>query len=118
MTAVAWFQIAAGTAMLGLWAMLLATRQVPELTEGRVEIRYHLAAEALTALALVIAGIAVLAAGGTAATRLSALALGALLYTTVNSAGYYAQRREWAVVGLFGALTVAAGAAAVVVLIP
>ena len=41
------------------------------------------------------------------ADRLFPVALGILLYTTVNSAGYYAGLAEWAVVGLFGVLTAA-----------
>lgn len=48
--------------------------------------------------------------------QLAALALGALVYTTINSAGYYADLGQWPVVAMFTALTVATGAATVVLL--
>lgn len=116
MVFVVWFQIAAGVAMIGLWSMLLVTRQVPEIPAGDRGIWFHLAAEVLTAVLLATAGVWQLAGGSDMARALSALALGALLYTAVNSAGYYADREDWRTVGLFSVLTIGAvGAAAVVV---
>ena len=113
---VGWFETATGAAMLGIWALLLATGQVSEITEGDLEIRYHLAAEGITAVALVVAGIMLLTTDGGLALRVSALALGALVYTTVNSAGYYATRGEWAAVGMFGVLFAGAVAGGIVTL--
>lgn len=57
-------------------------------------------------MALVAAGIGRVR-GPAWARRLYPVALGMLLYTVVNSAGYYAQLGELPVVGMFTALTVA-----------
>lgn len=107
MAFVGWFEIGVGVAIAALWTVLLATGQVPELAQGRRDIRFHLAAEYLTAALLVGAGVAVLATAGATATLLAAVAAGALLYTTINSAGYYADLGQWAVVAMFTVLTVA-----------
>jgi len=106
-TFVAWFEIVAGSAIIAIWVMLLSAGRVPELAEGDLEIRFHLAAENLSAMVLLAGGIALLSADGTAVSLLAALGLGALGYTTINSAGYYAQRREWPSVVMFAVLTAA-----------
>ncbi len=104
---VGWFEIVTGVAIAGLWAMLLTTGQVPELTEGRRDILFHIGAEFLTALLLIVAGIAILTVGSQVATVFAALAAGSLLYTTINSPGYYADLGEWAVVAMFMVLAAA-----------
>ena len=98
------YAIGVGLAIFGLWVALLGTGQVPELRTAPIEIGYHLVAEGLTAVLLLVAGIAVLR-GSSLADRLLAFSLGMLLYTVVNSAGYYGQLGEWAMVGMFAALT-------------
>ena len=107
MVLVGWFEIVVGLAIAGLWASLLLTRQVPQIAEGRRDILFHLGAELLTAVLLVVAGGAVLLAGGQGATVLAALAGGALLYTTINSPGYYADLGQWPVVAVFAVLAAA-----------
>jgi hypothetical protein len=102
------FQIVVGIAMLGLWAVLVATGQVPEIDAGEVGIWFHLTAELLTAILLIWAGWR---ARRGRAMGLSALALGALVYTSIASAGYYADLGEWMVVTMFILLTVVTGAA-------
>ena len=80
---------------------------------SRVEIGLHLTAEFATAMFLVIGGIA-LARGGTRS--LSLVGLGMLLYTIIQSPGYFLARHELPPVLMFGvlaALTVAAIAATV-----
>jgi hypothetical protein len=107
---VAWFQVVVGVAVAGLWAVLLTTGQVPEVVEGRVDIWFHIAAELAMAVLLVAADGALLRRVPRAG-LLSALALGWLGYSAVNSPSYYAQTGDWAVVGMFGlVLAVAAGA--------
>jgi len=93
-----------GVAMIGLWITLLLTGEVPELETNPLEIRYHLAAEVLTAVALVGSG-AGLWQGRRWADRAFAVALGLLLYTVINSAGYYADLGDVGMVGVFTALT-------------
>jgi hypothetical protein len=103
----AWFQVLSGAAMIVLWTLLLATGQVPELEAGQRDILFHLLAELLAATALLVAGTAVLRRHERG-TTLSAFALGALLYTSVNSSGYYADTGDWAAVGMFGVLALCA----------
>lgn len=104
---VGWFQIVMGLGVAGLWVMLIVTDEVPEITAGQVDIWFHLAAELLMAGLLLAAGAAVLRSA-TAARVLSGVALGALTYSVVNSAGYYAEAGEWAAVAGFGVLLVLA----------
>lgn len=111
---VAWFQIVVGLALVALWTFLLAAGQVPEVQEGRVDIWFHIVAELVMAGLLLTAGTALLRRARRA-DLLSALALGWLGYSAVNSPGYYAQTGDWAVVGMFG-LIVAATAGALTVL--
>lgn len=116
MTIIAWFQIAVGGGILGLWTTLLVTRQVPEISAGKRDIWFHIAAEALTAALLLAAGIWWLIDATREPRVLSAFALGGLLYTTVNSPGYYAEQRNWPAVAMFTGLasvTTVAGAVAV-----
>lgn len=100
---VAWFEILVGVMIVALWISLLVTRQVPELAEGHRDIWFHVAAEVITAALLIAGGITVLVSSDSAA-KLAAIAIGALLYTAVNSAGYYADRRQWPVVVMFALL--------------
>jgi hypothetical protein len=102
-----WFvilvSIGVGLAIIGLWTMLIVRRQVPELQAGLPSIRFHIAAEVGTGLALVAGGVA-LAVGTPWAEGLAAAGLGATVYSTVNSPGYYADRSEWSTVGMFAGL--------------
>jgi peptidoglycan/LPS O-acetylase OafA/YrhL len=93
-----------GAAVIGLWTALLLAGDVPELETSPLEIRYHLAAELLTGVTLVASG-AGLWRGRRWAERTFTIALGMLLYTVINSAGYYADLGEATLVGLFTALT-------------
>lgn len=100
------YALVIGTFMLGFWAILSLTGGIPELTTAPFEIGYHLFAEFLTATALLASGIG-LRRGWTRMRRLYPVALGLLLYTVINSAGYYAQSGDVAMVGMFTVLTVA-----------
>ncbi len=93
-----------GIFIAGFWGMLVATGQA-ELKERPWDMRYHLAAEFATAALLILSGAgSFLGLGGISI--VAPLALGMLLYTVVNSAGYYAGRGERAMVGMFSFLTV------------
>ena len=100
------YALVVGTFILGFWALLFATDGIPELTTAPYEIGYHLLAEFLTVAALRASGIR-LRRGWTRTRRLYPVALGLLLYTVINSAGYYAQSGDVAMVGMFTVLTVA-----------
>lgn len=114
--AVGWFEIVVGASVVSLWTMLLVTRQVPQIAAGQRDIWFHLTAELLTALLLVVGGVLLLSDGDDTAGAVSAVALGALLYTTINSPGYYADRGETAMVGIFATLALATLTAVLVLL--
>lgn len=110
---VGWYQVVVGGSILGLWALLLLRAQVPEIEAGERGIWFHLLAEAFVSVALLSGGALWLLRRTTAA-GVSALALGALLYTTVASAGYYADKDSGAIVGMFAALALLTTPVAVV----
>lgn len=107
----AWFQILVGLAVVAWWTVAAATDGIVELEEGRTDIVFHIAAELVMAWLLIAAGRSVIQRGTTPATAvLSGSALGALLYSSINSPGYFAQQGAWWAVGMFTLI----GAAAVV----
>jgi hypothetical protein len=97
------FALVVGTGMIGQWLLFLITGQVPELQTEPLRIRFHLAAEFATALALLIGGLALLTdqAWGR---WFYLLATGMLLYTVIVSPGYFAEKGQWAFVGMFASV--------------
>ncbi|MGZ4127299.1 MAG: hypothetical protein ACXVEX_04050 [Actinomycetota bacterium] len=121
MTLATWFAasvaLVLGAGMLGLWAMLLVTKQVPELRRRDRAIYFHIAAETFTAVLLIFgSGAAITTDGAPWTVGLLAAGFGALLYSTINSPGYYAQQRKWGAVAMFGGLFVLAAAGLVAAL--
>lgn len=57
------------------------------------------------AIALILGGVALLAQS-LVGIPLTLLALGMLLYTVINSPGYFAQEGQWSLVVMFGILTI------------
>jgi hypothetical protein len=105
---VAVFSLATGVMIPAFWAMLLLTGRIGELREGRRDIWLHIAAEIATG-ALLVAGAAALIADGQSRVSfaLSGAGLGALVYTLIQSPGYYVDRRDWPMVGLFAVTWIA-----------
>lgn len=101
------FALVVGLLMVGQWIASLATGRVPELKTEPLAIGFHLAAEILTALALVLAGLAILKKLRWGRT-LFLVAGGMALYSIISSPGSFAQRGQWPVVALFGGLFFAA----------
>lgn len=111
MRRVGWFQLVMGCGIVGVWTLLLVTGQVLEVDEGRIDSWFHLTAELATGAALVVAGVLILQRTPRASLA-ACVALGALAYTAVNSAGYYDQAGEWMPVVLFGVAAISTGLAA------
>ena len=101
------FAIVVGLGMMAQWAMSYVNKQIPELSSEPIRIAFHLAAEMATALMLITAGIGLLA-GVSWAAMLYHLSMGMLLYTAIVSPGYFAQRGNWAWLGMFGAIALLA----------
>ena len=107
------FSFAVGSLMLVQWTVTLARKRVPAQDEGvsgrgRREMAFHWAAESLTAIALILSGTALLR-DWSWGRSVSLVALGMLIYTVINSSGWFAERREWAMVGVFAILLIGAG---------
>ena len=102
---IAYYCIAVGALMGIQWLFFLATGSVPELETEPLAIGLHLVAELATAVALILAGIGLLRRASRAL-PVTLLALGMLLYTVINSAGYFAEQGVWVMVGMFGVLLI------------
>lgn len=99
------FALVVGAGIIAQWLFFLATDQVPELETEPLRIRFHLAAEFATAVALMVGGTALLT--GQAWSRwFYPLSMGMLLYTVIVSPGYFAEKGQWAFVAMFAALLV------------
>jgi hypothetical protein len=101
----AYFAIGVGILMIGQWIYYLLNGKAPEIRTEPVELGFHLLAEFVTAFTLIIGGI-VLLIGYRWGLALYLLGIGAMLYSVTNSAGYFAQRKQWPMVGIFSLLFV------------
>jgi hypothetical protein len=101
------FAIFVGLGMIVQWTVSYVAGQIPELETEPIRIGFHVAAEMVTALALIVSGIGSLY-GAPWTRTLYPLSIGMLLYTSVASPGYFAQRGKPAWVFLFGALVLLA----------
>ena len=105
------YAVAVGALTLAQWGFFILGGRVPEFESEPIAIGFHLAAEALMALALLVTGAALLR-GRRGAVPFALVAYGMLLYTTVNSPGYFAQLGQWPLVLMF-AVVLGLGVAAV-----
>lgn len=91
--------------MIGIWTALLGTEQVPEINTEPIYLLYHLTAEFLTAITLLIGGFG-LFANRKWGLEIYLVSMGMLLYAVLNAGGYYAQKSEWIMVGMFTLFTI------------
>jgi len=77
-----------------MWLMLLFKKEVPELNTKLTQIFFHLIAEFLTSVMLIIGGIGLLLNHfwGVAVFFIS---IGMAIYSTINAAGFYGQLKDW-----------------------
>lgn len=97
------YSLVVGVMMVAMWSVFAVTGQIPELETSPNEIAFHLAAEFLTAFALIVGGLG-LALRRRWGYAVNLVALGMLAYTVVVSPGYYAQTGDYAFVGMFAIL--------------
>ena len=86
--------------MICMWIAFLVTNQVPKINTAPLKISYHLLAESITALLLLIGGFG-LYTKKSWVFHLYLISMGMLLYTVIVSAGYYADLGEIVMVGMF-----------------
>jgi hypothetical protein len=122
MTFAAICAITIGSGMIIFWALSLRQGQVagPEagaaIGRGRREMAFHWAAETGTSLTLIAGGAGLLLAA-TWGLTVFLVASGMLVYTAVNSAGYFAEKGEPKMVTMFALILALALAALVLSLI-
>lgn len=111
----AWYGIGVGTLIIVQWIFFVATNSVPEFQTTPWAISFHMMAELLLALALLISGIAALYLNPWGEKALLA-ALGMAIYSEINSPGYFAQLGQWAPVAMFAVLLFGAVIAVMMIL--
>jgi len=89
--------------MLSQWTFFLTMGQVPEVRTAPIALGFHLAAEGITAVLLIVSGV-LLIRGRQRFAWLGLVANGMLIYTVVVSPGYFAQLGQWPLVAMFMAL--------------
>lgn len=86
--------IVIGAMIIVQWSVSLMTSNVPELSTAPASIGFHMAAEMMLALFLIIPG-AMHLSGRKHARYLLLIAQGMLIYSVVNSSGYFVQNGQW-----------------------
>ena len=107
MTLGAYFAIIVGLGMIGFLIYSLVKQEVPELYSEPIIMAFHLLAELVTGITLIIGGI-VLLMGLRWGLAVYLLAAGALLYSATNSAGYFIQQRKWPLAIVFAVILILA----------
>lgn len=110
------YSVVIGLIIIGWWTALFLTDQVPELqTDGYAPrlIIYHVTAEFLTGVLLIVSGVGLLLSRDWAR-GVSAISLGMLLYTALNSTGKFSQEDNLPMVALFTAITILTGVAMII----
>ena len=95
------FSIFIGIAMIGMWIMFYATGNIPELATEPMRISMHILAEVITAIMLIIAGVGIFA-GIKWAREVYFLSMGMLIYTLIQSPGYFMETEDYGFVIMFG----------------
>jgi len=82
-----------GIAMISMWFFLLIKRKVPDLKTKPTQIFFHLIAEFLTSIMLIIGGIGYLM-NQPWGVAIFFIAIGMAIYSTINAAGFYGQLKR------------------------
>jgi hypothetical protein len=88
------YVIIIGIAMLCMWLMLLMKKEVPDLNTKPTQLYFHLIAEFLTSVMLIIGGIGLIMVQFWGVTVFF-IAIGMAIYSTINAAGFYGQLKDW-----------------------
>jgi hypothetical protein len=94
------YSIIIGIAMIGIWFSFMVTDQLSEIKTEPIRITYHLIGEFLTAILLLIGGFGLFTSRKWGF-HLFLISMGMLLYTVIVSAGYYAEKGDKAMLGMF-----------------
>jgi hypothetical protein len=99
-TVVSVYSVTMGVAMFVFWSVAWANGSIPELLLKPWEMVMHLTAEFTTAVLLIISGLAMLL-GAQWALRVNVFASGMLVYSLIQTPGYYLERNAMIFVLMF-----------------
>ena len=102
------YSLLMGLSMFGMWTMFWIVGEIPELETEPIRIGMHLAAEFVTAVLLIAGGIALLKSWKHSI-NLFQFSMGMLIYTLIQSPGYFAEQGELAFVAMFTIFLLIAG---------
>ncbi len=94
------YSIFIGLSMFGMWSMFWIMGEIPELETEPIRIVMHIAAEFATAVLLIVGGIALLRSWKYGI-NLFQFSMGMLIYTLIQSPGYFAEQGEFVFVLMF-----------------
>jgi hypothetical protein len=106
MTYASIYVIFIGVAIIGYWIIFSLRKQTPNqhmgtvANRGKIELRFHIIAELIAAVVLIMAGTGLLMKASWGQ-EVFLIAIGMLLYTSVNSAGYFVQIRQQSMLLIF-----------------
>jgi len=96
----AYYSIFIGIMVIIQWVFFILTGNVPELTTAFWEIIFHILVEFLTAFMLLITGWKILKKSKNAIQG-NLVAQGMLIYSVINSSGYFAKLGQWIFILMF-----------------
>lgn len=99
------YALLVGFGMVAQWIVSCVRKQIPELETEPYRIWFHIVAEMVTALCLVIAGVALLQEASWVV-PLYLVAIGMLFYTSIVSPGYFAQKGQWGWLVMFAVIII------------
>jgi len=102
--------------IIGMWIVFYAAGNIPELVTEPVRISMHILAEVITIM-LIIGGIFILT-GIKWGKEIYFLSMGMLIYTLIQSPGYFIETKDYGLVIMFGVMLVVAILMVVKMLIP
>lgn len=99
------FAVVVGLGMIGQWTASYLGKQIPELKTEPIRIAFHIAAEMVTAMLLIISGVGLIFPTSWAV-DLYLVSTGMLFYTAIVSPGYFAQKGQWGWLGMFAVIII------------
>ncbi|MDD4876364.1 MAG: hypothetical protein PHQ86_04440 [Dehalococcoidales bacterium] len=105
------YAIVIGIAMITQWTITIIRHEIPKPKDdpvsgrGSFDMAFHWTAEFLTALILIVAGISLISET-TWSSKIYLVGTGMLIYTVINSPGFFAQQRKWSMVAMFAVIII------------
>jgi len=91
------YSIFIGISVLGMWSMIILTGGI---TEGLIEISFHLFSEFLMSILLIIGGIGLLR-NKVYGKNIFLISNSMLIYSVLNAAGYYGEKSDFIMLFMF-----------------